>query len=107
MALHALANDGRSINQCLGFAAAGSLCEIEGHHAHFTSVLCYPVFAEGANYSDGPDDRYLDPWHIMQMVDAFSRALALGPVADRSTTLSPSLLRAAGRSRRSLLSRRS
>jgi hypothetical protein len=46
--------DDIGVNQWLGIPTTGSLWEAEAHRVQFTSVLRYPVFVDGANYSGAP-----------------------------------------------------
>ena len=46
--------DSIGLNQALQIATTGSLWEADAHLIHFTSVLRYPVFIDGKNYSGAP-----------------------------------------------------
>lgn len=46
--------DELGLNRLLGIASAGSLWGRDAHLAHFTSMLRYPTFVDGENYSGSP-----------------------------------------------------
>ena len=46
--------DSVGLNKHLGLTSTGSLWAADAHRVHFTSILRYPVFANGANYSGTP-----------------------------------------------------
>lgn len=47
--------DSVGLHAALGLGAAGDLFMPEQRHVHYTSVLRYPVFVNGKNYSGNPD----------------------------------------------------
>jgi uracil-DNA glycosylase len=84
--------DSIGLNQVLGIATTGSLWEADAHRVHFTSILRYPVFVDGANYNGVPAPL---PTALLreQLMKWFATELAvlpnavfvpLGPVADEA-----------------------
>jgi hypothetical protein len=80
------------VNQWLGIATTGSLWEADAHRVQFTSVLRYPVFVDGANYSGAPAP-LSSPLLRRQLLAWFASELALlqhavfvplGPVVDEA-----------------------
>lgn len=84
--------DSIGVNQWLGIATTGSLWEAGAHRAHFTSVLRYPVFVDGANYSGAPAPlstpllrRQLLTWFASELAVLPSAVFVpLGPVVDEA-----------------------
>ncbi|MCK1339788.1 hypothetical protein IVB38_28250 [Bradyrhizobium sp. 38] len=87
--------DSIGLNQVLRVATTRSLWEADAHLVHFTSVLRYPVFIDGKNYSGAPTPLGV-PILQKQLMNWFASELALlpnallvplGPVADQAVNM--------------------
>ncbi|RTL82839.1 MAG: hypothetical protein EKK29_15500 [Hyphomicrobiales bacterium] len=72
--------DSIGVNHWLGIPTTGSLWEADAHRVQFTSVLRYPVFVAGANYSGAPAP-LSSPLLRRQLLTWFASELALLPHA--------------------------
>ncbi|CAJ0860791.1 hypothetical protein AMST5_01334 [freshwater sediment metagenome] len=72
--------DAIGVNQWLRIATTGSLWEADAPRVQFTSVLRYPVFVNGANYSGAPAP-ISSPFLRRQLLTWFTTELALLPHA--------------------------
>lgn len=66
--------DGVGINRWLGLQTTADLFGKAGHLVHFTSVLRYPVFYKGANYSGNPSPER-SPFLLQQVEEYFFREI--------------------------------
>ncbi len=66
--------NGVGINRWLGLETAADLFGKAGHLVHFTSVLRYPVFYKGANYSGNPSPERI-PFLLQQVEEYFFREI--------------------------------
>ncbi|KQP08303.1 uracil-DNA glycosylase family protein [Methylobacterium sp. Leaf93] len=87
--------DSIGLSRSLGIATAGSLWAGDAHRVHFTSILRYPVFVNGANYTGAPSPTMtpLLYTHLMKWFAEEMRALPnavfipLGPVAGEAVEM--------------------
>ncbi|KQQ44619.1 hypothetical protein ASF58_20830 [Methylobacterium sp. Leaf125] len=87
--------DSIGLSRSLGIATAGSLWASDAHRVHFTSILRYPVFMNGANYTGAPSPTAtpLLRTHLMKWFAEEMRALPnavfvpLGPVASEAVEI--------------------
>lgn len=72
--------DSVGVNSALGIQSTGSLWNKDAARVHFTSVLRYPVFLNGANYSGAPS-MLTTPLLRKQLMTWFAREMASLPKA--------------------------
>jgi hypothetical protein len=72
--------DSIGLHQRLGLASTASLWGADAHRVHFTSVLRYPVFANGGNYSGAPRP-LKEPFLRMQLATWFHAEMTVLPNA--------------------------
>ncbi|TXN17265.1 hypothetical protein FV219_00490 [Methylobacterium sp. WL122] len=87
--------DSIGLSRTLNIRTAGSLWEGDAHRVHFTSILRYPVFVDGANYTGAPSPT-VTPLLRSQLMKWFAEEMKampnavfvpLGPVASEAVEL--------------------